>query len=47
MMMKKRTFTKEGKLRIIKEASEDGVNETLDKYAWYFRPGKEENLTNK
>jgi len=30
MMMKKRTFTKEDKLRIIKEASENGVNETLD-----------------
>ena len=29
MMMEKRTFTKEEKLRIIKEASENWVNETL------------------
>jgi len=35
MMMKKRTFTKEEKLRIIKEASENGVNETLEKYDVY------------
>ncbi len=35
MMMKKRTFTKEDKLRIIKEASENGVNETLEKYGVY------------
>jgi len=29
--MEKRTFTKEEKLRIIKEASEHGVNPTLEK----------------
>lgn len=34
-MMKKRSFTKEEKLRIIKEASENGVNETLEKYGIY------------
>jgi len=33
--MKKRTFTKEEKLKIIKEASENGVNITLDKYGVY------------
>lgn len=32
MIMEKRTFTKEEKLRIIKEASENGVNSTLEKY---------------
>jgi len=35
MMMKKRTFTKEEKLRIIKEAYENGVNETLEEYDVY------------
>lgn len=35
MTMKKRNFTKDEKLRIIKEASENGVNETLDKYGVY------------
>ena len=35
MMMKKRTFTKEEKLKIIKEASENDVNETLEKYGIY------------
>ncbi len=35
MMMKKRSFTKEEKLRIIKEASENGVNETLEKHGVY------------
>ena len=35
MTMKKRTFTKKEKLRIIKEASEKGVNETLEKYGIY------------
>mgnify|MGYP006275658267 CR=1 FL=1 len=35
MMMKKRSFTKEEKLKIIKEASEKGVNETLEKYGIY------------
>ncbi len=33
--MEKRTFTKEEKLRIIKEASEQGVNPTLEKYGIY------------
>ncbi len=33
--MEKRTFTKEEKLRIIKEASEHGVNPTLEKYGVY------------
>jgi putative transposase len=32
MTMKKRRFTKEEKLKIIKEASENGVKETLEKY---------------
>lgn len=32
MDMKKRTFTKEEKLRIIKEAAENGIQATLDKY---------------
>lgn len=32
MSKKKRTFTKEEKLSIIKEASEQGVTPTLDKY---------------
>jgi len=35
MTMKKRSFTKDEKLKIIKEASEKGVNETLDKYGVY------------
>lgn len=35
MMMKKRTFTKEEKLQIIKEASENGINPTLEKYGIY------------
>jgi putative transposase len=33
--MKKRTFTKEEKLKIIKEASEQGVKPTLEKYDIY------------
>jgi len=33
--MNKRTFTKEEKLKIIKEASEQGVKVTLEKYAVY------------
>jgi len=33
--MKKRKFTKEEKLQIIKEASEQGVNLTLEKYGVY------------
>jgi len=33
--MEKRTFTKEEKLRIIKEASEQGVKPTLEKYGIY------------
>ena len=33
--MEKRTFNKEEKLRIIKEASEQGVNVTLEKYDIY------------
>lgn len=35
MMMNKRTFTKEEKLRIIKEASEQGVKVVLEKYDLY------------
>ncbi|MGB9748197.1 MAG: transposase, partial [Bacteroidales bacterium] len=35
MMMNKRTFSKEEKLRIIKEASEQGVKAVLEKYAIY------------
>lgn len=35
MTMKKRSFTKEEKLKIIKEASENGVKETLEKYDVY------------
>lgn len=35
MLMKKRTFTKEDKLLIIKEASEHGVATTLEKYGVY------------
>jgi len=34
-MMNKRTFSKEEKLRIIKEASEQGVKAVLEKYAIY------------
>ena len=34
-MMKKRTFTKEEKIKIVKEASEQGVTITLAKYAIY------------
>ena len=35
MMMNKRTFSKEEKLRIIKEASEQGVRAVLEKYDIY------------
>lgn len=35
MMMKKRSFTKEEKPLIIKEASENRVKETLEKYGVY------------
>jgi putative transposase len=35
MTMKKRTYTKEEKLNIIKEASENGINDTLEKYGVY------------
>lgn len=35
MTMKKRSFTKEEKLRIIKEAGEHGVNVTLEKHGVY------------
>ena len=35
MSQKKRKFTKEEKLQIIKEASEQGVNVTLDKHGLY------------
>ena len=35
MTMKKRSFTKEEKLNIIKEASEKGINDTLEKYGVY------------
>ena len=35
MLMKKRTFTTEEKLRIIKEASENGVGVTIEKYGLY------------
>jgi putative transposase len=35
MLMTKRTFTIEDKLRIIKEASEHGVAATLEKYGIY------------
>ena len=34
-IMEKRKFSKEDKLRIIKEASEQGVNATLEKYGIY------------
>jgi putative transposase len=34
-MKKKRTFTKQEKLRILKEASENGVGLTLEKYGLY------------
>ncbi len=34
-MMKKRNFTKEENLKIIKEAAEKGVNETLEKHGLY------------
>jgi len=34
-MMKKRTFSKEEKLQIIKEASQQGVYATLEKYGIY------------
>lgn len=33
--MKKRTFTKEEKMQILKEARESGVKNTLDKYGIY------------
>jgi len=35
MLMKKRTFTQEEKLRIVKEASENGITATLEKYGIY------------
>lgn len=35
MDMKKRTFSKEEKLRILKEAQENGVTTTLDKHGIY------------
>jgi putative transposase len=35
MLMKKRTFTTEEKIRIIKEASENGVTATCEKYGLY------------
>lgn len=35
MMMNKRTFSKEEKLRILKEASEQGVKTILEKYDIY------------
>lgn len=35
MMMNKRTFSKEEKLRIVKEASEQGVKIVLEKYDIY------------
>jgi putative transposase len=35
MMMKKRTFTKEEKIRIVNEAAEKGVTVTLEKYGIY------------
>lgn len=35
MDMKKRTFTIEEKLKIIKEASENGIDVTLKKYGIY------------
>lgn len=35
MSMKKRTFTKEEKLQILKEASEQGVTTTLEKHGIY------------
>jgi putative transposase len=35
MLMKKRTFTIEEKLRIIKEANENGSNATIEKYGIY------------
>ncbi|MFZ4802774.1 MAG: transposase [Chlorobium sp.] len=35
MLMKKRTFTTEEKIRIVKEASENGVTATCEKYGLY------------
>jgi transposase-like protein len=35
MLMSKRTFSKEEKLRIVKEASEQGVKLVLEKYDIY------------
>jgi len=35
MLMKKRTFTTEEKIRIVKEASENGVTTTCEKYGLY------------
>ena len=35
MLMKKRTFSKEEKLRIIKEANEQGITATIEKYGIY------------
>jgi putative transposase len=37
MDMKKRTFTKEEKLRIIKEAAENGIQATLNKCDIYVK----------
>jgi len=49
MMMNKRTFTQEEKLRIIKEASEQGVKDILEKYdlypaTYYFSKSKLEEM---
>jgi putative transposase len=35
MLMKKRTFTSEEKIRIVKEASEHGITATCEKYGLY------------
>jgi len=35
MLMNKRTFTTEEKVRIVKEASENGVTATIEKYGIY------------
>ncbi|MFO7880522.1 MAG: transposase [Bacteroidales bacterium] len=43
--MKKRKFTKEQKLQIIKEASEQGVNTTLEKHGIYFCSLQAESLS--
>jgi len=36
--MKKRAFSKNGKLQIINEASEKGVSQALEKYGVYSTP---------